>query len=1522
MYFIVKFSAFAKVLLIATVVSGSRIRGNVTVTENDRNQSTQTTFERSGTEHVFGTRPLLADDVVHDDEDMDIINVSRNFFRSTGDISEKMNIIKKYKQLVIDSINMKKETIVAEKDKKSSKHYMEKDAVLDEIWNMYTKGFLVNNLKDPTMSVTGEPVDYWDVMKGEVLPGSILEIGGCQVALKAARQNQKRTSISVLLKHDGVEGVRCSCSNKDVHNLYEAASTPSLTQAYVQDLYSDYKILFSNIVLTNFTSLSYNLLPHEYVGLLAMVFSMAKKIFIPGFSLSKSQEMYFTSQWGTPGELFKEACGQGGLVCEVETGWGYDGWAADRGVHRVTVTWGRRPLPRHVCLKMSQSRVCYSSYNANMTLLFGDGTNTTSPLHANEVHLKSLLRMGLTKDTRDRLFVRMLHMPHQGQRTQDMVVSGDKLTSIKLTHRKKHQVIKTSPNLGKVKSSPQDEIKVLTLRQGSRDSHSEDTPTNWDREDGGIGMQSVQWGRVWDRESSDTNNHQGELRDGSQSMDREVKGPEDSGRKLNGDDGSESKKMTDEEKQIHKGLDYLQSRNSVSDKVIVKESVSNMAATGKSVHTVRNDSEKHESKEKTEFSRVDSKNVMKMPTRIVQKPGHLVKRSSILKSFIRQKLVSGSNIPSKSQNGSHSTSFTSKQNLRLRRKIRKKRFPVDTGSQVEPEKPKTVLLHDTGKLLNVLTNRGRGRNNTRGYEISPNQRKVLSYSPDSSYSSRDAYKHYTRPRSSPAAKTHVQPEWSFKQPMVTEEMVYDGQWKAVKSYIADVGILGINFSLFIYGRKPESLIGGKVAMLYPQSRVVTVIPPAHATLVEPHRKFISSLPHENSLVFCQDLSPALVKDMYTMPEMFKFQVLGLDVFHHMLALGDTYLYYLGQILTMAETTFLEIPHFDQLTLAQAVFSDRTSPVQAQGLIVDALALVGAEAESLQILKVVVQEEVHSLIIRIRLRSMQRKVEVGCDRTPGTLTLLPDCAVSLHMEAIDTFYTVSRTKVSVCLDLLLRLDPQPQERAMLFQKYLKLSIFPDMCPAHLVWGGHQLMYQPVMEEVKPVLLHTQGGARESDMTQRTTTLLVQEMERGSFSFLDYNSKDNIGVQLAPQYPNSTFVSLVSEADTATTLLQEVQEQNITNMVVNVMPLDTTLVTKLMKCPDFLRYQYLGYDEILGLMNRVMRPSFDLLIGQVIATGVTSFIQVPSGKILSLAAATFYREEFLHQDQQETGNNLSHLFHAERHPVTQFHNVENQFLFQSAKADVDIEVAAKILSPQMLSDGAQLPWKLVRVDIKQLKLKVDHHFDYNLDGHSRKYTLHCIGHNSSSYSVYLVRNTDGFKIPYGTVNAVSLIALLRMGLVSPIKEKFYSEFLQLPLYEDMAPWNIVFRAGRLEYIDYDSRDLTFNKMSSAAYQIMAMLMNFKRTVDDFGHCKSDAKTPYGFNLVSRCVGSDFKGPCTDTKYPVPCGDHTCRATYIDCLQALQAFEQGRSTGLQQESAKRQKVEDIESMQWRFDEKGPSI
>ena len=43
------------------------------------------------------------------------------------------------------------------------------------------------------------------------------------------------------------------------------------------------------------------------------------------------------------------------------------------------------------------------------------------------------------------------------------------------------------------------------------------------------------------------------------------------------------------------------------------------------------------------------------------------------------------------------------------------------------------------------------------------------------------------------------------------------------------------------------------------------------------------------------------------------------------------------------------------------------------------------------------------------------------------------------------------------------------------------------------------------------------------------------------------------------------------------------------------------------------------------------------------------------------------------------------------------------------------------------------------------QVNHHFDYRLDGHSRKYMQHCISNKTHS-EVYLVREFDGYKIPY--------------------------------------------------------------------------------------------------------------------------------------------------------------------------------
>lgn len=85
------------------------------------------------------------------------------------------------------------------------------------------------------------------------------------------------------------------------------------------------------------------------------------------------------------------------------------------------------------------------------------------------------------------------------------------------------------------------------------------------------------------------------------------------------------------------------------------------------------------------------------------------------------------------------------------------------------------------------------------------------------------------------------------------------------------------------------------------------------------------------------------------------------------------------------------------------------------------------------------------------------------------------------------------------------------------------------------------------------------------------------------------------------------------------------------------------------------------------------------------------------------------------------------------------------------------------------------------------------------------------------MYLVREHDGFHIPYETVEAVTLIALIRLNLVPGIKDVLYDQLLKMGIYEDMAPWNIAFKAGKLIYIDYDTRDIELSKQVPMAYQV---------------------------------------------------------------------------------------------------------
>jgi len=156
------------------------------------------------------------------------------------------------------------------------------------------------------------------------------------------------------------------------------------------------------------------------------------------------------------------------------------------------------------------------------------------------------------------------------------------------------------------------------------------------------------------------------------------------------------------------------------------------------------------------------------------------------------------------------------------------------------------------------------------------------------------------------------------------------------------------------------------------------------------------------------------------------------------------------------------------------------------------------------------------------------------------------------------------------------------------------------------------------------------------------------------------------------------------------------------------------------------------------------------------------------------------------------------------------------------------------------------------------------------------------------VRLGRDADAHYIPYGSIRSVTLIAALRLGLVKRQRERAFHAFVKLPLYEDMAPWNIAFAAEKVVYIDYDTRGATYDEGVAQAYRVLSVLMNYKRTVSDLGKCGPKAQTDYGFSHVSECVGTSapmgVSKICADSALPVPCDDGQCHSDYVSCLRAL--------------------------------------
>jgi hypothetical protein len=415
----------------------------------------------------------------------------------------------------------------------------------------------------------------------------------------------------------------------------------------------------------------------------------------------------------------------------------------------------------------------------------------------------------------------------------------------------------------------------------------------------------------------------------------------------------------------------------------------------------------------------------------------------------------------------------------------------------------------------------------------------------------------------------------------------------------------------------------------------------------------------------------------------------------------------------------------------------------------------------------------------------------------------------------------------------------------------------------------------------------------------------------------------------------------------------------------------LVEKIYTSPELFRFQYISdiLDTFSHFDARTLFQEWGKFLGQLFSSALTSVVIIPSQRNIAKMMSILYGRDSMISSQALMFNNypsepyvcLENLFNwksnVNQECIPQVDDVNLAWVSIDFNKILLFDFVLRsswnftLQSRYLKSDN---DFTFLRFDVVNLTRYVHHHFDYARDGHSRTYTMK-ISRNESlktwvvyslkqqqisyaSYSfdssgtmlsvgnhsirlppgfhalehqligIFLVRDSDHHMIPYSLLSGVTLISVLRLGLDSSKKKKLYNAFLDLPIYEDMAPWNLVLSGNKLSYIDYDTKGITYDDHISLIYQMTVALMNFKRTVEDFHECGKKVHTIYGLPFVSECVGSTTKKrydhlfsifsylkkassphslhelKCHRLSHAVPCADGLCHATYISCLKVI--------------------------------------
>ena len=191
--------------------------------------------------------------------------------------------------------------------------------------------------------------------------------------------------------------------------------------------------------------------------------------------------------------------------------------------------------------------------------------------------------------------------------------------------------------------------------------------------------------------------------------------------------------------------------------------------------------------------------------------------------------------------------------------------------------------------------------------------------------------------------------------------------------------------------------------------------------------------------------------------------------------------------------------------------------------------------------------------------------------------------------------------------------------------------------------------------------------------------------------------------------------------------------------------SSVIDKLYESPEFVRFQMLAPLRLLAEDG-----SDSETLGKLFSCSMTTFLRVPSPRLLAAALGAVFPEDAALVQEDE----LALLVEA---------------LVEAALVPLSSQITATMLAEVQGQT-------LVRVNLLNMTRIAHHHFDYKRDGHSRVYEMRFTSSSAppppqtsadpeQPYipgQVGLIRREDEHHIPFDELRAVSLIALLRMGL----------------------------------------------------------------------------------------------------------------------------------------------------------------